>query len=137
MSYLLDTNVLSELRNKRADPRVVAWASARPRQSLFLSVLTLGEIRKGIERTTDVVFKRTLTDWLEADLPNWFVGRVLPVDEAIADQWGRIESAAGRTLPSIDGLLAATAIHHHLTLATRNVSDFAGLGLPLVNPWEP
>ncbi len=136
MSYLVDTNVLSELRNKRADANVVAWMQARPRQSLYLSVLSLGEIRKGIEGVADPAFRQTLADWLEVELRNWFVGRLLGIDEKVADRWGRVQAAAARTLPVIDGMLAATALEHDLTLVTRNTKDFAGLGVQLINPWE-
>lgn len=136
MSYLLDTNVLSEVRNRKADARVVAWVGARPRQSLYLSVVSLGEIRKGIEGVADAAFRQTLTDWLEVQLPNYFVGRVLDIDRHVADRWGRMQAIALRTLPAIDGLLAATALHHDLTLVTRNTRDFQGLGVPLINPWE-
>jgi predicted nucleic acid-binding protein len=135
LSYLVDTNVLSELRSRRADIKVVAWMSARPRQSLYLSVLSLGEIRKGIEGVAEPAFRQTLMDWLEVELPNYFVGRLLGIDAQIADRWGRVQAGAGRTLPVIDGLLAATALQHDLTLVTRNSKDFAGLGLRLVNPW--
>jgi predicted nucleic acid-binding protein len=136
LSYLVDTNVLSELRNRTPDAKVAAWMRARPRQSLYLSVLTLGEIRKGIEGVPDPAFRQTLTDWLEVELPNYFVGRLLLIDEFVADRWGRVQASAGRTLPVIDGLLAATALQHNLTLVTRNVKDFEGLGVQLVNPWE-
>ena len=136
MSYLVDTNVLSELRNRKADANVVAWMHARPRQSLHLSVLSLGEIRKGIESVADPAFRQTLTDWLEVELPNYFVGRLLGIDEQVADRWGRVQASAGRSLPVIDGLLAATALQHDLTLVTRNTKDFAGLGVQLVNPWD-
>ena len=136
MSYLIDTNVLSELRNRKADGNVVAWMQARPRSSLYLSVLSLGEIRKGIEGVADPAFRRALLDWLEVDLPNWFVGRLLGIDAQTADRWGRVQAAAGRTLPVIDGLLAATALQHGLTLVTRNTRDFAGLGVQIINPWE-
>ncbi|MDO8280017.1 MAG: type II toxin-antitoxin system VapC family toxin [Burkholderiaceae bacterium] len=136
MSYLIDTNVLSELRRKQPAPRVVAWLQARPRQSLFLSVLTLGEIRKGLERVEDPRRKQSLLDWLEVELPNYFVGRVHGIDAHTADRWGRVMAQAGRPLPAIDGLLAATALQHDLTLVTRNAKDFAGLGLRLVNPWD-
>jgi predicted nucleic acid-binding protein len=136
LSYLIDTNVLSELRRKEADARVVAWIAARPRQSLYLSVLSLGEIRKGIESVADAAFRQTLADWLEVDLPRYFVGRLLDVDERVADRWGRVQAAAGRTLPVIDGLLAATALEHDLTLATRNTQDFEGVGVQVVNPWK-
>jgi len=136
LSYLVDTNVLSELRNKRVDANVVAWMQARPRQSLYLSVLSLGEIRKGIEGVADPAFRQTLADWLEVELRNWFVGRLLGIDEKVADRWGRVQAAAARTLPVIDGMLAATALEHDLTLVTRNTKDFAGLGVQLINPWE-
>ncbi|MBE2243379.1 MAG: type II toxin-antitoxin system VapC family toxin [Burkholderiaceae bacterium] len=136
MSYLVDTNVLSELRRKKADARVVAWVRERPRPSLYLSVLSLGEIRKGIESVADAAFRRTLADWLEVELPNYFLGRLLGIDAAVADRWGRLQASAGRTLPVIDGLLAATALQHDLALATRNTRDFDGLGLRLVDPWQ-
>ncbi len=137
MSYLIDTNVLSELRRKQPDSNVVAWMQARPRQSLFLSVLTLGEIRKGLERVEDATRKQSLLDWLEVELPNYFVGRMLAVDVHTADRWGRLMAQAGRPLPAIDGLLAATALQHDLTLVTRNIKDFAGLEVRLLNPWGP
>ena len=136
MSYLIDTNVLSELRRKEADAQVVAWMQARPRQSLYLSVLSLGEIRKGIEGVADAAFRQTLTDWLEVELPNYFVGRLLYIDAQVADRWGRVQAGAGRTLPVIDGLLTATALQHDLTLVTRNTKDFEGLGVRIINPWQ-
>jgi len=136
LSYLIDTNVLSELRNRKANANVVAWMQARPRQSLYLSVLSLGEIRKGIESVADPAFRQALSDWLEVELPNYFTARLLGIDAQVADRWGRVQAAARRTLPAIDGLLAATALQHGLTLVTRNVKDFAGLGLPLINPWQ-
>ena len=136
MSYLIDTNVMSELRKRQADANLVAWMQARPRESLYLSVLSLGEIRKGIEGVADAAFRQTLTDWLEVDLPKYFLGRVLGVDAQIADRWGRLQASAGRTLPVVDAMLAATALQHDLTLVTRNVKDFEGLGVALVNPWQ-
>ena len=136
MSYLIDTNVMSELRKRQADANLVAWMQARPRESLYLSVLSLGEIRKGIEGVADAAFRQTLTDWLEVDLPKYFLGRLLGVDAQIADRWGRLQASAGRTLPVVDAMLAATALQHDLTLVTRNVKDFESLGVPLVNPWQ-
>jgi len=135
VSYLVDTNVLSELRRKRPERAVVEWIGQRPRQSLHLSVLTLGEIRKGIEAVKDKSRRQALLDWLEVDLPNYFLGRLLPVDQAVADRWGRLTAAAGRPVPVIDGLLAATAAQHDLVLVTRNVRDFAGLGVTVIDPW--
>lgn len=141
MSYLIDTNVLSELRRKQPDSHVVAWFSKRATQSLYISVLTLGEIRKGIERLDsrlpgDLERKQSLRDWLEQDLPTFFIGRLLSVDAAVADRWGHLQALAGRPVPAIDSLLAATALHHGLTLVTRNVKDFSDMGVALVNPWE-
>ena len=136
MSYLIDTNVLSELRHRQPDPKVVAWMQVRPPPSMFLSVLTLGEIRKGIERVEDTSRRQVLLDWLEIELPHYFVGRLLGIDAQTADRWGRLMVSAGRPLPAIDGLLAATALQHDLTLVTRNTKDFTGLGLELVNPWQ-
>jgi len=136
MSYLIDTNVLSELRRKQPDERVIAWMQDRPRQALFLSVLTLGEIRKGIERLGDLARRRKLLDWLEVELPNYFVGQMLTIDAHTADRWGRLMASAGRPLSAIDGLLAATALQHDLTLVTRNTRDFARLHVQLINPWE-
>ena len=118
---------------------MVAWFKQRPRQSLYLSVLTLGEIRKGIERLDDVpgsLRRQTLVDWLEQDLPTFFLGRLLPVDTQVADRWGRLLASAARPLPAIDGLLAATALHHDMTLVSRNVKDFIGLNLEIINPWD-
>ncbi len=136
MSYLIDTNVLSELRRKQPASSVVAWIQARPRPALYLSVLTLGEIRKGLERVDDAKRKQALLDWLEVELPHYFLGRLLDIDASIADRWGRLMAQVGRPLPAIDGLLAATALQHDLTLVTRNSKDFVHLGLRLINPWE-
>jgi toxin FitB len=136
VSYLVDTNVLSELRRKTPDARVVQWFAQRPARSLYLSVLTLGEIRKGIEGVQDVKRRTKLIDWLESDLPSFFTGRILSVDGSVADRWGRLVAQAQRPLPAIDSLLAATALHHDLSLVTRNVKDFSGLPLSLINPWD-
>lgn len=137
MSYLLDTNVLSELRRRQPDAHVAAWFSQRPPSTLFLSVLTLGELRKGVEAMTDTTRRLTLLDWLETELPAYFTGRVLAVDAAVADRWGRMTAEAGRPLPAIDSLLAATAVHHGLILVTRNLRDVQGLaGLTALNPWD-
>lgn len=135
MSYLIDTNVLSELRRKQPHAGVVDWMQARPRQSLYLSVLTLGEIRKGIEQIDETLKKQVLIDWLEVDVPRYFVGRLLGVDAHVADRWGRVMASAGRPLPAIDALLAATALQHDLSLVTRNTKDFSDLGVRLINPW--
>ena len=135
MSYLLDTNVISELRRKTPNAGVVEWFSRRPASTLFLSMLTLGELRKGVEGVTDADRRLTLLDWLESGLPNFFSGRILPVDAHVADRWGKMVASAGRPVPAIDSLLGATAAHHGLSLVTRNVRDFADLGLDVINPW--
>ncbi|MFG6414413.1 type II toxin-antitoxin system VapC family toxin [Roseateles sp. DC23W] len=137
MSYLLDTNVLSELRRRQPDARVAAWFAKRPPGTLYLSVLTLGELRKGVEVLEDASRRLVLLDWLETELPAYFTGRVLNVDAAVADRWGRIVAQAGRPLPAIDSLLAATALQHGLILVTRNVRAVQGLsGLSVLNPWD-
>ena len=135
MSYLIDTKVILELRRKQPDANVVAWFERRTPQSLFLSVLTLGEIRKGIARLIDAKRRQILVDWLQVELPTFFLGRVLSVDAPVADRWGRLQGEASRSLPAIDGLLAATALQHDLTLVTRNVKVFQDLGVNVVNPW--
>lgn len=135
MSYLLDTNVLSELRRKSPNAGVVAWFTQRPASTLYLSVLTLGELRKGIESLADAKRRMTLADWLETDLPGFFAGRILGIDAQVADRWGKLLAAAGRPLPAIDSLLGATAAQHGLSLVTRNERDFVGLGLEVINPW--
>jgi hypothetical protein len=135
LSYLIDTNVLSELRRRDPDANVVRWVAHRPATTLYLSVLTLGELRKGVEGLPEGNRKRRLLDWLEVELPAYFTGRILPVDTAVADRWGRLLAQAGRPLPAIDSLLAATALAHGLTLVTRNLSDFQHADLPVLDPW--
>lgn len=135
MSYLVDTNVLSELRRQAPDSSVLSWFGKRPPASLYLSVLTLGEIRKGIEMLSDRKRQLMLRDWLDVDLPAFFTGRILTIDGAVADRWGRIVAAAGRPVAAVDSLLAATAVTHNLTLVTRNVKDFVALPVTTINPW--
>ena len=136
MSYLLDTNVLSELRRKQPNTGVSAWFAQRPASSLYLSVLTLGELCKGIHGVNDDARKLALSDWLQNELSLFFLGRVLSIDEQVADRWGQLVAAAGRPLPAIDSLLAATALVHGLHMVTRNAKDFEGLGLDVINPWK-
>jgi len=111
------------------------WFDQIPPRGLFVSVLTLGEIRKGIEALPDRRRREKLCLWLEHDLPDWFEGRVLPVDLAVADRWGRLLAEMGRPVPTIDSLLAATALHHELRLVTRNANDFDYPGLEVINPF--
>ncbi len=136
MSYLIDTNVISELRRPFPDTGVVEWFSQRPASSLFLSVLTLGEIRKGVEKLKNKHQQIELIDWLENDLLIFFSGRILSIDSAVADRWGRLVAGAGRTVSAIDSLLAATAVEHDLSLVTRNIKDFEGLAVTTYNPWQ-
>lgn len=135
MSYLLDTSVISELRRRTPHPGMARWIAQRPGSSLYLSVLTLGEIRKGIETLADREHRALLGDWLEVELPRFFAGRILSIDVDVADRWGRMVAAAGRTMPAIDSLIGATAAHHGLGLVTRNARDFAGLGVEIIDPW--
>lgn len=135
MSYLIDTNVISELKRKTPDASVTAWFAERPARSLYISVLTLGEVRKGIEQVANDQRRLTLIDWLETELPLFFNGRILNLDAAVADRWGRLIAQAGRPLPVIDSLLAATALEHDLILVTRNSKDFHNLPVSLFNPW--
>ena len=136
MSYLLDTNVVSELVRPKPNRRVLAWFADIPDDALHLSVLTLGEIKKGIEMLVEERRRERLRIWLEQDLKDWFGPRLLPIDVAIAERWGQLLASAGRPLPVIDSLLAATALHFELRLVTRNVDDFQFLGLEVINPWK-
>lgn len=135
MSFLLDTNVLSELRKgAKADRGVRSWFELTQSTDIFLSVVTLGEIRRGIElkRRRDAVSARRIEEWAHR-LMSQFADRVLPVDLEIADRWGHV--SAVRPVDGGDGLLAATALVYELTLVTRNTDDFKGLGVELHNPF--
>jgi predicted nucleic acid-binding protein len=137
--YLLDTNVLSEPAKPRPDPGVVGWLEGRSPLDLAISVLTLGEIEKGIRLLPPGSRRERLADWLAADLPRQFLGRVLPIDERVALAWGRLAAEArrgGRDLPVVDGLLLATADAYGLVFVTRNERDCAERGVPIHNPWE-
>ena len=135
MSYLLDTNILSELVRPKPAKTVLTWFDNIPSEALYISVLTLGEIRKDIEQMADGVSREKLRRWLEHDLVTWFDKRALPINVAVADSWGRLVAQVGRPVPSIDSLLAATALHYELRLVTRNVKNFNYPGLDVVNPW--
>lgn len=137
MSYLLDTNVISELVKPRPDKNVLKWFSHVPDDALYLSVLTLGEIRKGVERISNSSRREKLRLWLEHDLREWFGVRILPIGPDVADRWGRLLADVGRPVPSIDSLLAAIALHHELRLVSRNVKDFDYAGVDVINPWDP
>ena len=137
--FLLDTNVISELVRPKPEPRVMEWVEAADEGLLYLSVLTLGEIRKGVAGPAQGKRRTHLETWLEVDLQTRFAGRIVPIDSAIADRWGLISSEAkrkGKALSVIHGLLAATALHQNLTVVTRNASDFMNTQVQVVNPWE-
>ena len=139
MNLLIDTNVISEMTKPRPDPRVVAFLHETDEDRLFLSVVTLAELSRGVALKSDGKPKRALAAWLASDLAERFSGRVLDIDPPIANAWGDMMASAqrhGLALHVMDGFLAATAITRRLTLATRNVKDFAPLGVPVFDPWN-
>ena len=137
MIYLLDTNVLSELIKPIPNIDVVEWIEYTKTEHLAISVLTIGEIRKGIEKTTDSTRKAGLTRWLEIDLAEWFGDRIIPINADIADKWGYICGTSPCTMPAIDALLAASALVYNMKIVTHNVKDFEHVaGLEIVNPWR-
>ncbi len=139
MGFLLDTHVISELITRRPEPNVSRWVEDTDETLLHLSVLTLGEIRKGIAGLPQAKRRAELETWLNKGLRSRFAGRILPIDAAVADRWGRVAAQARSKniqLPVIDGLLAATALEHDLTFVTRNTADVAGTGVSVLNPWE-
>jgi len=138
--FLLDTNCISEALRLKPDPNVGNWMQVVDQALLYLSVLTLGEIRKGLAQLAQGKRRAQLETWLEIELQARFAGRILPIDAATADRWGLLAPEAkrmGKPLSIVDGLLAATALHHNLTMVTRNVSDFKGFSIPVLNPWVP
>ena len=137
--YLLDTNVPSEFSRDRPEPRVVDWLKSQPVTSLFLSAVTIGEIRKGLIVLPPGRRRSELEKWFHSDLLIWFRDRILPVTYAVADRWGVLEGQCqlkGTPLNTADGMIAATAIEHGLKVVTRNVKDFANLGVDIFDPWE-
>jgi predicted nucleic acid-binding protein len=120
-------------------PLVKQWLEAADTDSLYASVLSFGEIRLGVELLPSSKRRTQLEQWLDRDLPEWFEGRILPGDQAIADRWGLLRAQAqhkGRPLSVVDALLGATALQHDLTIVLRNVSDFSVVGLAVLNPWD-
>jgi predicted nucleic acid-binding protein len=137
--FLLDTNCISELVRPKPEPRVLEWMESADETMLYLSVLTLGEIRKGAAGLTQGRNRTRLEAWLEVDLQARFAGRILPIDAAIADRWGLISADGkrrGKPIPVIDGLLAATALEHSLTIVSRDASGFTNAPVPVLNPWR-
>jgi predicted nucleic acid-binding protein len=137
--YLVDTNIPSELTRDIPDARVAAFLGNAGKDSIFLSVMTVGEICKGIAMLPVSQKRSSLQDWLDADVRSWFAGRILPVTESVAERWGHLAATAkqkGVTLAVVDGVIAGTALEHDLTVVTRNVKDFAGLGVTVLNPGD-
>lgn len=136
--FLLTTNCISELVRPQPEPRVMEWMEAADETLLYLSVLTVGEIRKGLAGLPQGKRRTRLETWLEVELGARFAGRIVPIDVRIADRWGLISAEAkrrGSGISAMDGLLAATAIHLNLTVVSRDVRDFAAMRVQVVNPW--
>ena len=139
MNYLLDTCVLSELIKPIPNQNVIDWISGINERCLFISVLTIGEIHKGIAKLPESRKKEDLHRWVKSELKERFNNKILNIDVRVATTWGKVQATsehAGQPLPSIDGLIACTAIVHDLTVATRNTKDMKASGVALINPWE-
>jgi toxin FitB len=139
MSFLLDTNAISEWVKPRPDPGIVLWLDEVDEDRTYLSVITLGELRKGVDRLAGGRRRDRLDQWLTSELPERFGERMLPVDAAIADQWGRLlaqAESAGTPVGGIDALIAATAKVHGLQVVTRNVGHFRHTGVDVISPWH-
>jgi predicted nucleic acid-binding protein len=136
--FLLDTNLPSELTRQRPAPQVERWLDEANDEDLHFSVISLGEILKGITLLPPSKRRDGLQEWLDGTLRPWFEGRILPVTAPVAERWGVLSGECrlqGRQLTMADGLIAATALHHRLTIVTRNAKDYAGLGVVVLNPW--
>lgn len=139
MNFLLDTCVLTELRRATANPGVVSWLTQVAESRLFLSVITLGEIQKGIAKLDESPQKNHLQTWLDEDMERRFSGRILPIDAEVSKRWGVLQGEAqraGRPVPVVVFQLAATAIVNDLRMVTRNTGDFESFPLQLLNPWS-
>ena len=139
MNYLLDTCVISELVAQRPNQRVVEWVDSIEEERLYLSVIAIGEIRKGIEKLPDSRRKAALEEWLNDHLLVRFGERIVAIDTGVMLKWGQLAGAlesAGKTMSAIDSLLAATALHGNFSLVTRNEEDFKHAGVSIINPWR-
>jgi predicted nucleic acid-binding protein len=137
--FLLDTNIPSEMTRPRPQPSVIGWLDDADDGQLYFSVVSLGEILKGVTLVSESKRRRQLQEWLDETLRPWFEGRILPVNQPIAERWGVLAGQCqmkGRPLKVGDGLIAATALEHDLTVVTWNVKDFASLGVTVFNPWD-
>lgn len=138
MNYLLDTNVISELVAKQPSQKVIDWLDNIADERVYLSALTIGELKKGIERLPASQRKELLRDWLHEELLTRFIGRVLSIDTAVMLTWGQVTATLeqqGRKLPAMDSLIAALALKSGFTLVTRNEADFSDTGVTVLNPW--
>jgi tRNA(fMet)-specific endonuclease VapC len=139
MKYLLDTCVISELVSKRPNSSVVKFVDSLDSDDIYLSVITIGEIIKGVEKLPKSKRKQELHTWLKEDLLARFSGKIIPIDNDVITEWGLLTARldlAGTPMPAIDSLIAATALTYAFALITRNVSDFKGSSVEVVNPWE-
>lgn len=139
MKYLLDTCVISELVKNKPEKKVIKWVEDCDEELLYLSVLTIGEIQKGIAKLKDENRKNNIQRWLDSDLRERFTERILPIDEETVLTWGVVQGESeliGLQIPTIDGLIGATAITHNLTVVTRNEKDIALSGARTLNPWN-
>lgn len=139
MKYLLDTNVISELIAKQPNSQVVEWIDQLDINNVYLSVITIGELSKGIEKLPDSQRKQTLHDWLNNDLLPRFSSHILTLDVEVMLTWGKLTGRLerlGRPLPAIDSLIAALALHHNCSLVTRNENDFKETDVTIINPWR-
>ncbi|MDZ7757774.1 type II toxin-antitoxin system VapC family toxin [Rhodohalobacter sp.] len=138
MSYLIDTCCISELVKKKPNSNVLKWFADQDELSMYLSVITFGELRKGIEKLPDSKKKKELNQWVKEDLNHRFKNRVLNINMEEVNRWGKILATAeknGKPLPAIDSLIAATAQVHDLSVVTRNTQDMEGSGVEVINPW--
>src|SRR5690625_423793 len=138
MSYLIDTCCISELVKKKPDPNVVKWFAAQAELSMYLSIITFAELRKGSDKVSHCKRTKELKAWVKEDLSHRFKNRVLSLHTEEVNRWGEILAIAekvGKPLPAVDAVIAATALVHELTVVTRNTKDMAGSGTGVVNPW--
>lgn len=139
MKFLLDTYVISETFRPNPSSKVIEWINKEDESNFFISVLTFGELHKGIEKLTESKRKEELHNWVENDLKERFMNRIINIDLQIAMLWGKIQGIAersGRPMPAVDSLIAATGMALHLTVVTRNTADMKESGVALLNPWE-